>query len=88
MTMQTLDDRRETASFKIADQKIGNLLKRLDDKNVCPCCTARALAFHAAAIAEDTMGSAEAIELFESIIIDMREHNIPAPDPLPSTEAH
>ena len=56
----------ETASFKIADQKIENLLKRLHDKRVCPCCTARALTYHGASMAEHTMGSAEAIEMFEA----------------------
>ena len=36
MTTQTPDDVRETASFKIAEQKIGNLLKRLHDKVSAP----------------------------------------------------
>ena len=88
MTIQTPDSGRETPSFKIADQKIENLLKRLDDKRVCPCCTARALAYHAASMAEETMGSSEAIEMFEGIIMALREDNVPAPDPLPSTAAH
>jgi hypothetical protein len=88
MSTQTLDDGRETPSFKIADQKIESLLKRLLDKNVCPCCTARALAFHAASLAEHELGSAEAVELFEGIIIALREDDVPTPDPLPSTEAH
>jgi hypothetical protein len=34
------------------------------------------------------MGSAQASEMFEEISIAMREHDVPAPDPLPSTEAH
>jgi len=88
MTIQTPDDGRETASFKIADQKIDNLLRRLNDKRVCPCCMARALAYHAATVAEHTMGSAEAIEMFEAIITHLHEDNVPAPDPMPSTEAH
>ena len=88
MTTQTPDDVRETASFKIAEQKIENLLKRLHDKGVCPCCTARALTYHGASMAEHTMGSAEAIEMFEATIIHMHEHDVPTPDPLPSTEAH
>jgi hypothetical protein len=88
MTIQTPDDRRERSSFKIADQKIENLLRRLNDKCVCPCCTARALAYHAGAMAEHTMGSAEAIEMFEDIIGHLREVGAPAPEPLPSTEAH
>jgi hypothetical protein len=83
-----MTDERERSSFKIANQKIENLLRRLDDKNVCPCCTARALTYHAAFMAEQEMGSAEAIEMFEAIIVAMRESNTPAPDPLPSTEAH
>jgi hypothetical protein len=68
-----------TPSFKIADQKIENLLKRLHDKNVCPCCTARALAFYAASVAEHAMGSDEAIELFEDIISTLLEHDAPGP---------
>jgi len=88
MTRQTPDDRRETASFKIADRKIENLLRRLADKNVCPCCVARALAYHSASLAEHASGSAEAIEMFEDIISTLREDDVPAPDPLPSTEAH
>ena len=89
MTKQTPDDsRRETASFKIADQKIENLLKRLSDKNVCPCCTGRALAYHAASMAEHEMGSVEAIEMFEKLIAEMREDDVPAPARSPSTETH
>jgi hypothetical protein len=83
----TTDD-GETASFTIADQKIESLLRRLKAKNVCGHCTARALAFNAATMAEHTMGSAEAIEMFEEIINVMRKHDIPAPEPSPSTEAH
>ena len=52
MTDQIPDEVRETASFKIADHKIENLLKRLHDKRVCPCCTARALTYHGASMAE------------------------------------
>ena len=37
MTDQTPDDGSEKASFKIAEQKIENLLKRLHDKRVCLC---------------------------------------------------
>jgi hypothetical protein len=82
MTTQTPE------SFKIADQKIANLLKRLDDKRVCPCCTARALAFHAAFMAEQGMGSAEAIKMFEEIVADLREDKRPGADPAPSVAAH
>jgi hypothetical protein len=38
-------------------------------------------------MAEETMGSSEAIEMFEGIMA-LREDNVPAPDPLPSTAAH
>jgi hypothetical protein len=79
---------QETTSVKIADQKIGNLLKRLDDKNVCPCCIARVLALHAASLAEDVMGTAEAIEMFEDIIAALREHDVPAPESFSSTDVH
>jgi hypothetical protein len=70
---------QETPSVKIADQKIANLLKRLDDKNVCPCCTARVLALHAASLAEDVMGTAEAIKMFEDIVATLRENDVPGP---------
>lgn len=89
MTRQTPDDGRGyTASFKIADEKIDNLLKRLANKNVCPCCTARALAFHAASEAEHAMGSAEAIDMFEGIISGLHDDNVPAPERAPSIEEH
>jgi hypothetical protein len=88
MTKQPPDDGRETDSFKIAEVKILSLLRRLDDKHVCPCCTARALALHAAGLAECEMGSAEAIELFENIIGALRENDIPPPARSPSTEMH
>ena len=39
-------------------------------------------------MAEHTMGSAEAIEMFEDIIITLREHDVPAPDRAPSAAAH
>jgi hypothetical protein len=77
---------QETASFKIADQRIKTLLKRLE--HLCPCCTAQALAFHAAFLAEQAMGSARTIEAFEDIISVLRKNDIPAPDPLPSTRTH
>jgi hypothetical protein len=80
MTTQTPDHPRETSSYEIADKKIGSLLQRLQDKNVCPDCTARAMALHAAAWAEQALGSAEAIQLFEEMIKVIREHDVPAPE--------
>ena len=77
-----------TPSVKIADQKVTNLLKRLGDKNVCPCCIARVLALHAASLAEEVMGTAAAIEMFEDIIAALRKIDVPAPESLPSTQAH
>jgi hypothetical protein len=88
MTTQTPDNGRETSSFKIADQKIEKLLRRLNDKRVCPCCTARALARHAASLAEYELGTVEAIELFEGFISQMRESDIPAPESSPSAATH
>jgi hypothetical protein len=84
MTTQTPDDRHESPSFKTADEKIGKLLERLHDKQVCPDCTARAMALHAAAFAEYALGSAKAIEMFEEMIAHVREHNVPAPGHGPS----
>jgi hypothetical protein len=74
------DDGDETPDLKIANQKIYNLVKRLVDKGVCPCCLARALAFHASSLAACTMGNEEAAELFEDIVADLREDTVPAPD--------
>jgi hypothetical protein len=88
MTSQTPDDRRETSSYEIAYQKIGNLLQRLHDKNVCPDCAARAMALHAASFAEYALGSAKALEMFEEMIVILREHNVPAPDYGPSVAKH
>jgi hypothetical protein len=87
MIVPTPDD-GETTSFKIADRKIGNLLKQLDDKNVCPHCVARALAAHAAGWAECMICSAKAIELLESLIASLHENDVAAPDPLPSGQTH
>jgi hypothetical protein len=39
-------------------------------------------------MAEQTMGSADAIEMLEAIIMTMRENDIPDPRSLPSTETH
>jgi hypothetical protein len=78
----------ESTSYKIAYHKIGNLLNRLGDKRVCPCCTSRALTLHAVCMAEQTLGSARAIEMFEDLITNMRENNIPAPDYGPSAQTH
>ena len=46
MTDQTPDDERETASLRLPNRRWRLLLKRLHDKRVCPCCTARALTYH------------------------------------------
>jgi len=78
----------ETSGFKIAYQEIESLLKRLDDKRVCPCCIARALSYHAASMVEDTLGGREAAEIFEDFARIMRENDIPPPEPMPSTQTH
>jgi queuine/archaeosine tRNA-ribosyltransferase len=90
MTIQTPgDDHRETVGFKIANQKLTNLVKRLADRHICPCCMARALAFHATNLAKHDMGSAEGLEILEHIIRVMREQaRAFAPESFPSTEAH
>lgn len=86
MITQASDDDRETASFKVADQKIRSLLARLSERGLCPDCTARALACHAVSFAECMLGSAKAIEMFEDIISALRENDVP--DSPPSTQAH
>jgi hypothetical protein len=82
------DDFNETKAFKYADGRIRDLLSKLNAKRVCGCCTGRALMYNAVTLCETTMGSAEAIEMLEGMIIALRENNVPAPDPLPSTVAH
>ena len=49
----------ETTSFKIADRKLKDLLERLRRRNVCGCCTARALLWCGAELMEDTAGTEE-----------------------------
>ena len=88
MTIQARDSLRETTSFKLADQKIDNVLRQLNNMRVCPCCMARALAYNAATVAVHTMGSTEAIEMFEDIIMHLREDDVPPPAHSPSTEMH
>jgi hypothetical protein len=63
------NDNDETPDFKTADQKIFSLTNRLVDKGMCPCCTARALAYHAMSLAKCAIGREETIELFEDISI-------------------
>jgi hypothetical protein len=86
MTIQTPDS--ESPSFKIADQKISNLLQRLKDKRVCGCCTAHALALHAGALAMSELGSTDAAGMLEDLAATVRKYNIPAPVRTPSTDVH
>ena len=69
----------ETESFQLANRLIERALKHLYERGACGVCVARVLARHAACQAEDTMGRAEAIKMFEDIIITLRENDIPAP---------
>ena len=66
-------------SFEIADRKIGALLDRFADQRVCPCCAARVLLLHGAALMENMRGSAEGIAACERIINCLRKNNLPAP---------
>jgi hypothetical protein len=77
-----------TEGFRIAYQKIESLLKRLGNRGVCSCCIARALALHAATLAEAAVGSDEAAEMFEYIVEELRENDVAAPDPSLSTQTH
>lgn len=70
----------DTSSYRYADKRIEDLLNKLKSKGVCGCCTARALTLHAVCLAEQVLGSAETIEMFEEFIAITREHNIPAPN--------
>jgi hypothetical protein len=48
----------ETRAFIHADRRIGQLLATLKDRKLCGCCVARALAYNATLVAENSMGSA------------------------------
>jgi hypothetical protein len=76
------------SSYLYADRRIEDLLSKLKGKGVCPCCTGRAMALHAAMLCEQTMGSQATSELFSELAEASCEHNIPAPDSMPSTQAH
>jgi hypothetical protein len=69
----------ETEAFCHADRRIQQLLANLNRKRVCGCCTARALTYNGACLAEETMGSVEAAEMLEEIAASLRENNKPAP---------
>jgi hypothetical protein len=88
VALSSPDIDRRSSSFKVAYRKIGNLLERLNDKRVCPCCSSQALMLHAVCWTEHFLGSAKAIELLEECIVNMRKNNIPAPDRVPSAEMH
>src|SRR5262249_41207687 len=87
-TPVTIQPPADGRSFEIARREIKSLVEQLCDKNICGCCTARALAFYGAFLAEQVVGSAEAIEMLDDLIVVMHKHDIPAPDPMPSTETH
>jgi hypothetical protein len=79
----------ETTSFKIADRKLEALLERLRRRNVCGCCTARALVYQGASLLEQTAGTAEAIEILEEVLASLRVGPpTPASPSMPSAEAH
>jgi hypothetical protein len=74
------DLRRKIAALVPPELVEREMIKvRLHDKNVCPDCTARAMA---------SLGSAAAIQLFEEMIVHLREHDAPAPERSPSAELH
>jgi hypothetical protein len=83
---QTPDDDRETSSYKIADQKIENLATGRQAR--LPLLHSTGASISCSVPGRALMGSAEAIEMFEEIIIIMREHDVPAPDRAPSTATH
>ena len=79
----------ETTSFKIAERKLRALLERLQRRNVCECCTARALIYNGVALLDETMGTAEVVELLEEVLADLHAGPpTPSRSPMPSTEAH
>lgn len=74
------DDRIDTKSFEYASRRIVDMLGKLGRKNICGCCTGRAMVMHAALICEVMMGSDRAADLLNTAATDMREHDTPAPD--------
>jgi hypothetical protein len=72
----------ETDSFRVTDRKLIALLKKLNARNVCGCCVARALLFNGLSLAIDTMGSVAAAEMLEELAAGTRAAEyIPAPPP-------
>jgi hypothetical protein len=59
-----------------------------NDRETIVVHSARDLAHYAAMRIELDVGSAEAIKYFAQLIQDMAEHDIPAPDPMLSSEVH
>ena len=57
-----------------------DLLGKLGRKRICGCCTGRAMVTHAAILCEVMMGSARAADLLNEAAMEMREHDVPAPD--------
>lgn len=86
MTTHTWDS--AIAGFELADRAVETLTRRLSNENVCPCCTAWALAYRAADMAVHVKGRAKAITMLEEIIGDLREGDVPLPDRSPSAETH
>lgn len=50
-----MSDIIETSDFEYAARRIASLLERLNSKRICGCCTARALLYHGAHLAEETV---------------------------------
>jgi hypothetical protein len=69
----------ETKAFIHADRRISQLLETLKEKKLCGCCVARALSYNAAAVAENSMGSTNAAEMFEGLAMSLRQNNKPYP---------
>ena len=74
------DDPTETKSFNYANRRISDLLSKLKAKGVCGCCTGRVLMYHAVALCEATMGSAEAASMCDAMSDELRKNNVLAPD--------
>ena len=78
----------DTPSYRYAERRINNLVDTFQAKGICPCCSGRALMAIAMAVCETSMGSAADADLCAKLSDGARKHNVPAPEPMPSTQAH
>jgi hypothetical protein len=66
----------ELRDFKIANEKVGNLVQRLRAKNIPDVCIFSVLTMHAARVATGAVGSVKTAEMFEGVADVVRNDSI------------